>query len=106
MSRKVTDFEQARVASGEQMAGRLERTNNGSRFIYESAFLEVCRARGWGVGFKVPVQPVVETPGVGLHSFFAGLLPEYSPRGADQIGQDLARRLLHARALRRRRNDR
>lgn len=73
---KVTALEAADVFCDETKAGVLERTARGSRFVYEPAFLEVCRRRGWGLGFRVPLEPVVETLGVNLHTFFAGLLPE------------------------------
>lgn len=72
----VTEVEVADVFCDEARAGVLERTARGSRFVYEPAFLEVCRRRGWGLGFRVPLTPVVETVGVNLHAFFAGLLPE------------------------------
>lgn len=73
---KVTEVEIAEVFCDESRAGVLERTARGSRFAYEPAFLERCRRRGWGLGFRVPLAPVVETVGVNLHPFFAGLLPE------------------------------
>lgn len=72
----VTGVEAADVFCDEDRAGVLRRTERGSRFTYEPGFLDRCRARGWGLGFRVPVQPVVETVGVNLHTFFAGLLPE------------------------------
>lgn len=72
----ATDLERADVFCDEEKAGVIERTPRGSRFLYAPAFLERCRRRGWGVGFQVPLQPGVETEGVNLHTFFAGLLPE------------------------------
>lgn len=72
----VTHVEAADVFCDEVRAGLLQRTPRGSRFVYEPGFLEACRRRGWGLGFRVPMTPVVETVGVNLHSFFAGLLPE------------------------------
>jgi serine/threonine-protein kinase HipA len=73
---RVTGVERATVHSGQGVAGTLERTQDGSRFTYAPAFLEACVERGWGLGFAVPLKPVVETRGVNLHAFFAGLLPE------------------------------
>lgn len=73
---RATDVERADVYCDAVRAGTLERTPRGSRFTYEPAFLEACRRRGWGLGFRVPLQPEVETQGVNLHPFFAGLLPE------------------------------
>lgn len=72
----ATDVERADVFCDAAKAGVLERTPRGSRFTYEPAFLDACRRRGWGVGFRVPLLPEVETQGVNLHPFFAGLLPE------------------------------
>jgi serine/threonine-protein kinase HipA len=73
---RPTEVEGAEVRSGDAVAGSLERTREGSRFTYHPGFLEACRARGWGLGFAVPMTPVVETQGVNLLPFLAGLLPE------------------------------
>ena len=73
---KPTGVERADVFCGDALAGSLERTPRGSRFTYEASFLDACRRRGWGLGFQVPLIASVETEGVNLHTFFAGLLPE------------------------------
>lgn len=73
---KFTEVDSAVVRCAGVIAGALERTTHGSRFTYDAAFLERCRKRGWGLGFRIPIEPVVETTGVNLHPFFAGLLPE------------------------------
>lgn len=72
----VKELESAEVHCGDARAGTIQRTIHGSRFIYAPDFLARCRARGWGLGFRVPLEPQVETLGVNVHSFFAGLLPE------------------------------
>lgn len=48
----VTEVERADVFCDEARAGVLERTARGSRFVYDAAFLETCRRRGWGLGFE------------------------------------------------------
>jgi serine/threonine-protein kinase HipA len=76
MRPRPTEVELAQVFCDEDLAGQLARTERGSRFSYEPKFLERCRARGWGLGFCLPLEASVETEGVNLHAFFAGLLPE------------------------------
>ena len=65
------------VFEGSTRAGTLERTEHGARFVYETAFLDACRARGRGLALRIGTgEPTVETRGVNLHPFFAGMLPE------------------------------
>lgn len=75
--REAVRAERAWVFDGVARAGTLERTEHGARFVYDPAFLATCRARGRGLAFRIGTDaPAVETRGVNLHPFFAGMLPE------------------------------
>lgn len=55
--------------------GRLERTRHGSAFTYDPAFLDA--PGNEGIAVHLPrSRERIETIGVNLHTFFAGLLPE------------------------------
>jgi serine/threonine-protein kinase HipA len=57
--------------------GRIVRTSKGSRFEYEEAFFQSHSRGPGGIAVHLPYsQQLVETSGVNLHTFFAGLLPE------------------------------
>jgi len=59
-----------------ELAGSLLRTPRGSRFEYAREFLERHR-ESHGIAVHLPViGAAIETTGVNLHTFFAGLLPE------------------------------
>lgn len=59
-----------------ERAGTLERTERGSRFVYAPEFL-ARHPGGSGIAVHLPLSPnPIETAGVNLHTFFAGLLPE------------------------------
>lgn len=65
------------VWKGDERAGRLVRTAQGSVFEYDDAYRARVRPDDGGIAFRLPlVRPRVETAGVNLHPFFAGLLPE------------------------------
>ena len=60
----------ADVYRGEQLAGCISRTRHGSVFEYDPAYPA-------DVAFRLPrAHARLETHGVNLHTFFAGLLPE------------------------------
>jgi serine/threonine-protein kinase HipA len=57
--------------------GSLRRTAHGAVFEYDAAFFEAHRDQPGGLATHLPYsQRVVETSGVNLHTYFAGLLPE------------------------------
>jgi serine/threonine-protein kinase HipA len=63
----------ADVYKGGRLAGRLERTGEGTAFIYDGAY----QADGRAVASSLPISPVpVLSPSGSLPPFFAGLLPE------------------------------
>lgn len=73
----------ARVLAGDDVAGVIERTAKGAVFTYDPAFLGATgqaaagASRRLGIAWHLPrSMPRVETVGVNLHTFFAGLLPE------------------------------
>jgi len=68
----------ASVYVGDQPAGTIERTWEGSRFRYLPEYLEAARGDPRAaVALSLPLSETpVETRGVNLHPFFAGLLPE------------------------------
>ena len=72
------ELEALDVHLGEQRAGRLVRTEHGARFEYDSGWVE--RHAGdpdRAIACRMPVRrEPYDSPGVNLHSFFAGLLPE------------------------------
>jgi serine/threonine-protein kinase HipA len=72
------ELEALDVHLGEQCAGRLVRTVQGARFEYDSSW--VGRHAGdpdRAIACRMPVRSEpYDSPGVNLHPFFAGLLPE------------------------------
>jgi serine/threonine-protein kinase HipA len=57
--------------------GTITRTQRGSVFEYEERFFEEHRDRPGGIAVHLPYSMRrIETSGVNLHTFFAGLLPE------------------------------
>lgn len=57
--------------------GSLRRTSHGAVFTYDDAFFEAHRDQPGGLATHLPYsRRVVETSGVNLHTYFAGLLPE------------------------------
>lgn len=68
----------ATVYVGDQAAATIERTRQGSEFRYLPAYLEAMRGDPRAaVALSLPLaEEAVETRGVNLHPFFAGLLPE------------------------------
>ncbi len=68
----------ADVYVGNTPAATIERTREGSRFQYLPAYLEATRGdSSAAVALSLPLSETpVETRGVNLHPFFAGLLPE------------------------------
>jgi len=68
----------AAVHVGDRLAATIERTRGGSRFQYLPAYLEVAGGDSRAaVALTLPLSAApVETRGVNLHPFFAGLLPE------------------------------
>lgn len=57
--------------------GRIVRTPKGSRFEYDEAFFQKHAAEPGGLSTHLPYsRKAVETWGVNLHPYFAGLLPE------------------------------
>jgi serine/threonine-protein kinase HipA len=68
---------QADVYRRQERAGILRRTRAGSIFEYDDTFLSKVQPGGRGIGFNLPYSTKrIETRGVNLHTFFAGLLPE------------------------------
>jgi len=75
----VTVARAARVLSGDELAGHLERGARGAVFTYDAGYLERARERRRTLGLAWNLPPGrarTETVGVNLHTFFAGLLPE------------------------------
>jgi serine/threonine-protein kinase HipA len=67
----------ADVYRSAEKVGRIARTPKGSRFEYEEAFYRSYSGRPGGIAAHLPYsRRSVETSGVNLHTFFAGLLPE------------------------------
>jgi len=72
----------ARVLRGAELAGHIERSARGAAFTYDAAYVERTRrqrtqAQVAGIAHHLPLEiGRVETVGVNLHTFFAGLLPE------------------------------
>ncbi len=57
--------------------GQLRRTPRGALFEYEQAFFEAHHNRPDGLALHLPyAQRTIETHGVNLHTYFAGLIPE------------------------------
>jgi serine/threonine-protein kinase HipA len=70
--------ESAIVLRGDVVAGRLHRTPHGAVFQYEPGLREA-EHPAWdrGIAYRLPFDRTrVETLGVNVHPFFAGLLPE------------------------------
>src|SRR5262245_16296974 len=66
----------ASVYRGNELAGTIERSETGSLFRYDDAFLG---SGARGIAHNLPLASrAFETEGLGLHTFFAGLLPEGS----------------------------
>ncbi|MCY3000257.1 MAG: HipA domain-containing protein [Planctomycetota bacterium] len=72
------ELEALDVHLGEQLAGRLVRTAHGARFEYDASWAG--RHAGdpdRAIACRMPVRSEpYDSPGVNLHPFFAGLLPE------------------------------
>jgi serine/threonine-protein kinase HipA len=70
----------AHVFRNQDYIGKVTRTKQGSTFEYDATFLEAVkttRPNEEGATYRLPYRrPKTETPGVNVHSFFAGLLPE------------------------------
>jgi serine/threonine-protein kinase HipA len=70
----------AHVFRNQDYIGKITRTKQGATFEYDAQFLEAIKtARPVEVGatYRLPYrQTKTETPGVNVHPFFAGLLPE------------------------------
>lgn len=65
------------VFRNDTRVGQLRRTDTGSLFEYEPAFFEAHRDRPGGIALHLPyAQRRIETRGVNLPTYFAGLLPE------------------------------
>lgn len=59
------------------LAGSLRRTSHGALFEYDRAFFEAHHDLGGGIATHLPyARRTIETRGVNLHTYFAGLLPE------------------------------
>lgn len=59
------------------LAGSLRRTSHGAAFEYDRAFFEAHHDLPGGIATHLPyAQRTIETRGVNLHTYFAGLLPE------------------------------
>lgn len=79
-------FDQAKVSSAnvfrdQILIGKITRTKTGSVFEYNSEFLKKLGAdkqeKEKGAAYHLPYsRPKIETAGVNLHPYFAGLLPE------------------------------
>lgn len=73
---KAVATEHAEVWRDGERAGLLVRTDKGARFEYLPRFLE-SHAGGSGIAVHLPLSGApVETVGINLPTFFAGLLPE------------------------------
>lgn len=58
-------------------AGTLRRTARGALFEYDRAFFEAHHMLSGGLALHLPyAQRTIETQGVNLHTYFAGLIPE------------------------------
>ncbi len=58
-------------------AGELRRTPRGAVFEYDTAFYEAHHDLPGGLALHLPYAPkTIETQGVNLHTYFAGLIPE------------------------------
>ncbi len=73
--------ESASVYRGKSLTGKIIRTKTGSIFQYDEHFLNSMnvqqRELEKGIAFNLPYsQSKIETQGVNLHPFFAGILPE------------------------------
>lgn len=65
------------VWRGDERAGTITRTERGSVFVYDEAFLARRAPGDGGIALQLPYATRrFETTGVNLHPFFAGLLPE------------------------------
>lgn len=77
---KTTDprsVERLDVYRNETLVGALRRTPRGAVFEYERAFFEAHRGLSGGLATHLPyARASIETQGVNLHTYFAGLLPE------------------------------
>lgn len=77
---KTTDprsVERVDIFRNTTRVGSLERTSYGAIFEYERSFFEAHRALPGGLATRLPyAQRSIETRGVNLHTYFAGLLPE------------------------------
>lgn len=77
MTRDPKSVEQLDVWRNDLLVGSLRRTASGSVFEYEPSFYEAHRDKPGGLATHLPfAQRAIETRGVNLHSYFAGLLPE------------------------------
>ena len=73
---KAVAVDRADVWRDGELAGQLTRTRKGSRFEYNARFL-AAHAGEPGLAVQLPLSTTaLETAGVNLHTFFAGLLPE------------------------------
>lgn len=67
----------ADVYRGAERAGTLTRTRAGAVFEYDEGFVARAPEGEAGIAFHLPyAERRIETRGVNLHTFFAGLLPE------------------------------
>jgi len=78
--RRLTDprsVEQLDVFRNTERVGTLRRTSHGASFEYDTAFFEAHRRLPGGVATSIPyAKRAIETTGVNLPTYFAGLLPE------------------------------
>ncbi len=77
---KTADFrsvEAVHIFRNAVRVGELRRTARGAVFEYEASFFQAHRALPGGLALHLPyAQRQIETQGVNLHTYFAGLIPE------------------------------
>lgn len=77
MTRDPKSVERVDVFRNDTRVGELRRTDVGAVFEFDRGFHEAHRERPGGLATHLPyAQRVIETRGVNLHPYFAGLLPE------------------------------
>jgi serine/threonine-protein kinase HipA len=76
-TRDPRSVERLDVYRNATLVGSLQRTTHGAMFEYDRAFFEAHHTLEGGLATHLPyAQRTIETRGVNLHTYFAGLLPE------------------------------
>lgn len=77
MTQEPRSVERVDIFRNEVRVGQLRRTARGAVFEYDAAFFEAHKHLAGGIALHLPyAQQTIQTQGVNLHTYFAGLIPE------------------------------